>query len=110
MSRPGKILSTLALAVVLAGALGACSSDVYYDRREGLTFHGGNAVETNKVAQIIDPWPPAAADRRIVHDGQRMQRAIDRYRTNKTTPLMTTSTSSVSYSAPPSPATPAAGP
>jgi hypothetical protein len=110
MSRTGKTLRILAATLALGSILGACSADYYYDRRESLTFHGGDAVETNKVAHIIDPWPPAAADRRIPADGQRMQRAIERYRTNKTTPLQTTSTSSVSYQGTPQGATPGAGP
>lgn len=80
---------------ILAGAalLGGCA-DIYYDRRETVAFHSGDAVAANKVVHMIDPWPPAAADRNIHSDGQRMQRAAERYRTNKTTPLAHTSTSS----------------
>jgi hypothetical protein len=86
------------LPLVLAlGALLAGCSDIYYDRRDGVTFQGGDAVASNKVVHIIDPWPKAAANRHIEADGQRMQRAAERYRTNKTTPLQTTSTSSVGY-------------
>jgi hypothetical protein len=93
--------TVLRLGAVLAfGAmLGGCA-DIYYDRRDSVSFHAGDAVETNKVAHIIDPWPKAAANRNIEYDGQRMQRAIERYRTNKTTPLQTTSTSSVQYQQP----------
>jgi len=69
-------------ALVLGAALGGCS-DIYYDRREGVAFHAGDAVESNKVTQIIDPWPRAAADRHIPADGQRMQGAVQRYRENK---------------------------
>ena len=110
MSRTGKTLRILAPVLALGAILGACSSDVYYDRRESLSFHGGDAAETNKVTHIIDPWPRVAANRHLEHDGQRMQRAIERYRTNKTTPLQTTSTSSVSYQGTPQGATPGAGP
>jgi hypothetical protein len=110
MSRIGKTLRILAPVLALGTVLGACSADVYYDRRESLTFHGGDAVETNKVTHIIDPWPRVAANRQLEYDGQRMQRAIERYRTNKTTPLQTTSTSSVSYQGTPQGATPGAGP
>ena len=106
MARRGKILRITATTLALGTLLGACSSDYYYDRRESVSFHAGNAVETNKVTHIIDPWPPAAADRRLVADGQRMQRAIERYRTNRTTPLQTTSTSSVGYNPTPQVATP----
>jgi hypothetical protein len=38
-----------------------------------------------------------AGDRNIPHDGERMQAAAERYRTNKVTPLSGTSTSSVKY-------------
>ena len=91
----------LCLGAVLAfgAALGGCS-DIYYDRRDAVTMAAGDAVETNKATHIIDPWPKAAANRNIEYDGQRMQRANERYRTNKTTPLQTTSTSSVSYQQP----------
>jgi len=86
----------LAPALAVAALLGGCA-DSYYDRRDSVTFRAGDAVESNKVAHIIDPWPKAAANRDIPSDGMRMQRAAERYRTNKTTPLQTTSTSSVGY-------------
>jgi len=87
-------------ALALGVMLGGCSSDLYFDRRDTVSFHAGDAIESNKAVHIIDPWPPAAADRSLASDGQRMQRAVDRYRTNKTTPLQTTSTSSAGYQQP----------
>jgi len=89
-------------------SLGACS-DIYYDRRETISLTAGDAPAANRVAQTIDPWPMAAGNRRLEHDGERMQRAIERYRTNKTTPLQTTSTSSVQYTPVMAPSAPAAG-
>ena len=83
-------------ALAVAAMLGGCA-DIYYDRRETVTFHAGDAVASNKVVQIIDPWPRAAANRNIESNGERMQRAVERYRTNKTTPLMPTSTSSAGF-------------
>jgi hypothetical protein len=82
-------LPMLIVALASATLLGGCS-DLYYARRETVSPHGGDAVEANKVAQVVDPWPAAAANRKIETDGERMQRAIERYRTNKTTPLATT--------------------
>jgi len=82
----------IAPALAFAALLGGCA-DVYWDRREGVAFHSGDAVAANKVVHMIDPWPAAAANRNIHSDGQRMQRAAERYRTNKTTPLVTTTTS-----------------
>jgi hypothetical protein len=96
-------------ALAFAALLGGCA-DIYYDRRDSVAFHAGDAIASNKVVHVIDPWPPAAANRNIYSDGQRMQRAVERYRTNKTTPLATTSTSSVSYGAPTGGGTPSTGP
>jgi hypothetical protein len=87
-------LRPIILAVVLSTVLAACS-DIYYDRRETMSFQAGDAKSANAVAQTIDPWSPASANRNLSYNGERMQRAAERYRTNKTTPLMTTSTSSV---------------
>jgi hypothetical protein len=84
------VLGALVIGLPLAGC-----SDVYFDRRDTVTFGAGDAVESNKVAHIIDPWPRAAGDRRLETDGQRMQRAVERYRTNKTYPLRTLSPSTV---------------
>jgi hypothetical protein len=90
----------LVSALALAALLGGCA-DIYYDRRETVTFHAGDAVATNKVTHIIDPWPRAAANRNIEAHGERVQRAVERYRTNKTTPLAGTATSSAGFQAPP---------
>src|SRR5215211_668849 len=87
------------LVLAFVATLGGCA-DIYYDRRDAVSLHAGDAIEANKVAHIIDPWPKAAANRNIEYDGQRMQRASERYRTNRTTPLQTTSTSSVQYQQP----------
>ena len=86
----------IAPAVLLPALLGACS-DMYYDRREGVSFEAGNAVASNNAVQIIDPWPAAAARRGIASNGQRVQSAIERYRNNKVTPPQGTDTSSVKY-------------
>ena len=90
------IAKTLPVAAVLAAAalLGGCA-DIYWDRRDTVAFQAGDATEGNKAVHIIDPWPRAAANRRMEADGERMQRAMERYRTNKTTPLSTTSTSNI---------------
>jgi hypothetical protein len=83
-------------ALAVAALLGGCA-DIYYDRRETVTFHAGDAVASNKIVHMIDPWPRAAANRNIESNGERMQRAVERYRKNKTTPLQTTSTSSAGF-------------
>ena len=70
---------------------------MYFDRRDTVSFAAGDAVAVNKVTHMIDPWPPYAGNRNIAFDGERMQAAAERYRTNKVTPLSTAATSSVQY-------------
>jgi len=74
---------TLALATLLA-ALAGCSE--YLDRRETISLGGGNSVATNKVTQMVDPWPRDSADRNIAFNGARMETAVERYRTNRVIP------------------------
>jgi hypothetical protein len=81
-------------AVLLGAMLGGCS-DLYWDRRESVAFYAGDAVDSNIAIHTIDPWPPAAAKRRLTANGELMQKAAERYRTNKTTPLRPMGTSSV---------------
>ena len=89
-------LSLTALALGATTLLGACT-DMYLDRRDTVSFAAGDAVAANKVTQMIDPWPVYAGNRNIAFDGERMQAAAERYRTNKVTPLATAGTSSVQY-------------
>jgi hypothetical protein len=86
----------LVLALAAATLTGACT-DMYLDRRDSVSFGAGDAVAVNKITQMIDPWPPYAGNRNIAFDGERMQAAAERYRTNKVTPLSTAATSSVQY-------------
>ena len=85
------------LALAATMLLGACTTDMYHDRRDSVSFGAGNAVAANKVTHMVDPWPARAGDRNIAFDGERMADAAERYRTNKVTPLVRTSTSSLSY-------------
>jgi len=98
-SERGFPVRTIAPALLIAALLGACS-DIYYDRREGVSFQAGNAVASNVAVETIDPWPAAAADRGIPGNGQLVQGAIERYRTNKVVPPQGTGTSSVKYAPP----------
>jgi hypothetical protein len=75
-----KATRTLALATVLA-VLGGCSE--YLDRRETIAMSGGNAVATNVVTHMVDPWPRASANRNIAFNGARIESAFERYRANK---------------------------
>lgn len=69
-------------AVVLAVA-GMTGCSEYLDRRDALSLQSGNAVQTNKVSQMVDPWPRASADRNIAFSGPVMENAVERYRTGR---------------------------
>lgn len=86
----------LLAALAATTLLGACT-DMYLDRRDAVSFGAGDAPAANKVVHMVDPWPIHAGNRNIDYDGERMQAAAERYRTGKTTPLATASTSSVQY-------------
>jgi hypothetical protein len=75
----------LAPLLALASLLGACS-DIYTDRRDTIGLSAGNALASDKAIQTIDPWPPASADRNIAYNGQKMQKAVERYRTGHVIP------------------------
>jgi hypothetical protein len=83
-------------AAILCGSLLAACSDMYYDRRDTVSFQAGDAVAANKVVHAVDVWPEAAGYRDIVSNGQKMQGAVERYRTNKVTPPVGIGTSAIS--------------
>ena len=72
-------------AVLAVGALGwtvgGCSQ-IYLDRRDSLALSAGDAIAANQAVQVIDPWPPRSGNTNVVFNGQRMQAAAERYRTN----------------------------
>jgi hypothetical protein len=86
-------------ALITASTLAGCS-DLYFDRRESISLSAGDDVYSNQVAQMVDPWPPHSANRNIAFNGQRMQAAVERYRTNKVIPPTNATTSSAGYQAP----------
>jgi len=88
----------IAPALLVAGTLAGCAEpDFYFDRRDTVSLHAGDAVATNIAVQTIDPWPREAGRRDIAYNGDRMQAAGERYRTGKTIPLRGLSTSSVEF-------------
>lgn len=91
----------MAVCMTLAGC-----SDIYYDRRESIALSAGDAVKTNQVTQMVDPWPPHSADRNIAFNGEKMQSAVERYRTNRVIPPVNATTSSAGYQAAPAAAAP----
>ena len=85
----------LSAALVCSSLVAACS-DMYYDRRDTVSFQAGDAVAANKVVHAVDMWPAAAGYRDIESNGQKMQGAVERYRTNKVTPPVGIGTSAIS--------------
>ena len=75
-----KAMRIFALATVLA-VLGGCSE--YLDRRDPIAKSGGNAVATNVVTHMVDPWPRESANRNIAFNGAKIESAFERYRSNK---------------------------
>jgi hypothetical protein len=93
-SRSGtKVVSA---ALLLSTSLAGCS-DLYWDRRETIALHAGDAVATNKVTHTIDPWSRASANRNIAFNGEKMQTAAERYRTGRIIPPVNATTSSAAY-------------
>lgn len=82
MARP--IAAGLA-ALVLGTTLAGCS-DLYFDRRDAVTLGAGDAIAANEAEQTIDPWPAHSGNTNLAADGQRMQAAVERYRTDKVVP------------------------
>jgi hypothetical protein len=79
MLRRGEV-TRIGAGLLLAAMLAGCS-DIYYDRRDTVTFAAGEATKSAMATQIIDPWPRASADRRIAANGVVVQSAVERYRT-----------------------------
>jgi hypothetical protein len=87
-------LAALSATLLCASLLAACS-DIYYDRRDTVAFRAGDASAVNRVTQAVDVWPRAAGYRDIVSNGEKMQSAVERYRTNKVTPPVGIGTSNI---------------
>jgi hypothetical protein len=75
-----KVVRSLALACMLA-TLAGCAE--YLDRRDAISFGAGDAIASDRVTQMVDPWPLAAANKNIAFNGEKMQSAVERYRTNR---------------------------
>jgi hypothetical protein len=87
---------TCAAVIAVGAALGGCS-DIYFDRRETVLLGANDAIESNKVAHMVDPWPRSSTKRQLAFDGERMQAAHERYRTNRVTTPVNVTTSSAAY-------------
>ena len=78
------VIISAALAAVLSSS-GALAWDqepfaMYFQRSDTITLGAGNARDVNAATHIIDPWPAYVGNRHIPANGDRMSRAMDRYR------------------------------
>lgn len=89
-------LRAAAFVIAAGTGLSACS-DIYFDRRETVVPSAGDAMAVNRITQMVDPWPPASANRNIAFNGEKMQSAVERYRQNRVIPPVNATTSSVAY-------------
>ena len=99
MSSRSRIKAAALVAVALGCVALAGCSDIYYDRRETVALHAGDAMAANRVTQMIDPWSRASGNRNIAFNGEKMQTAAERYRTGRVIPPVNATTSSVAYHA-----------
>ncbi len=79
-----RLAAGAAAAIGLGLWLAGCS-DIYLDRRETVALGGGDAVAANEVSEMVDPWPRNSGNKNIAFNGQKMQTAVERYRTGKVT-------------------------
>lgn len=92
-SRSDRSLRLAALVLAVGAGLAGCT-DIYTDRRETVSLWADDAVQTNQIVQMLDPWPASSAKKNIAFNGDKMQTAVERYRTNKVIPPVNTTTSS----------------
>jgi hypothetical protein len=87
---------TIVGTALLGAMLGGCS-EYYFDRRDSITLYSGDSVATNRVTQMIDPWPAASGRRNIAYSGEKAATAAERYRTGRVIPPVNATTSSAAY-------------
>ena len=78
---------TCVLLAAVGALLGGCYGPYGYDefarydeRKETITPSAGDAKEVNARTHMETPWPVYVGDRRISVNGDRMARAVARYR------------------------------
>ncbi|MGO8955531.1 MAG: hypothetical protein ACLPWS_07545 [Rhodomicrobium sp.] len=79
--RTAGVVSALALIAVTQSAWDVECNQC--DRTEFVTRGVGDAIDVNKAAQTIDPWPPYVRNRHLSMNGKRADLAIQRYETNR---------------------------
>ena|SRR5437867_783274 len=61
------------------GLYGHDEVDRYAQRADTVTLSAGDAKEVNARAHMPTPWPKEVGNRRIPAQGERLERAMDRY-------------------------------
>ena len=61
----------------------------YLEREDTVTSSAGDAVASNAAVQIPTPWPRYSNDTTIAMDGERIARAVARYREGEHQPMAT---------------------
>jgi type IV pilus biogenesis protein CpaD/CtpE len=71
--------------------LSACTQywNRYVEREDTVTFGAGDAVASNAAVQIPTPWPRYSNNTTIAMDGERIARAVARYREGEKQPIAT---------------------
>lgn len=65
------------LAGLIAASAAGCGGE-YLDRRDSISVYAGDAVRSNIVTHVIDPWPRPSANARLTLGAQRMIDAKER--------------------------------
>jgi hypothetical protein len=80
----------LVAVIALTQTAGGCWTGVYEDpaaeylrRTDTITASAGNAKDLNAATHTIDPWNRRVGNRRITADGDRMTRAVTRYKSGQ---------------------------
>jgi hypothetical protein len=63
--KPMRTRAKLVILIALAGLGSGCMSDEYR-RADGLTDNAGDAVASNTVMQMVDPWQEGVEDTRLL--------------------------------------------
>jgi len=78
----------IAFVVLVGGSLAGSAAlawdqnpfAMYFQRSDKITLWEGDASAVNAATHVIDPWPRYVGNRRIPVNGDRLSRAVERYR------------------------------
>ena len=78
----------VAFVVLVGGSLASSAAlawdqepfQMYFQRSDKITLWEGDAKAVNTATHVIDPWPRYVGNRRIPGNGDRLSRAVERYR------------------------------